>query len=129
MKKHPMQPIVEDEYKTLRFKENKIVSKLLDFASERGYDMNQIAMGDFSKEDRQQFAQLIGYSVCGYSDLSYSEPNAYEIATVMHEDGETEQEAKLKYYENLVADLKEQLKEPISNLFNIHPEDLEYLGE
>lgn len=119
MKKHPMQPIVEDECKTLRFKENKIVSKLLDFASERGYDMNQIAMGDFSKEDRQQFAQLIGYSVCGYSDLSYSESNAYEIAMAMHKDGESEQEAKLKYYENLVAELKERLRQPISNLFNI----------
>lgn len=119
MKKHPTQPIVEDKHKTLRFKENKIVSKLLDFASERGYDMNEIAMGGFSKEDRQQFAQLIGYSVCGYSDLSYSEPNAYEIAMAIHENGKTEQEAKLEYYENLVAELKKQLKEPISNLFNI----------
>jgi len=124
-----MQPIVEDKHETLRFKENKIVSKLLDFASERGYDMNEIAMGDFSNEDRQQFAQLIGYSVGGYSSLSYSEPNIYETATIMFKNGESETDAKLKYYENLVDKLKEQFKEPVANLFNIHPEDLEYLVE
>ena len=28
-------------------------------------------MLDFAREDREQFAQLIGYSICGFGDLDY----------------------------------------------------------
>lgn len=65
---HPMQPISRDKYGTARFKENKIVSFLLD-AYPGG--LNALAMMPFSKEDQTQFAQLIGYSVSGLCDLSY----------------------------------------------------------
>jgi hypothetical protein len=51
-----------------RFKENKIVSYLLDAGP---IDMNALAIMRFSNEDREQFAQLIGYSVCGFCELSY----------------------------------------------------------
>jgi hypothetical protein len=34
----------------------------------------------FSNEDRQQFAQLIGYSLGGYSELSYVDDDAYKAA-------------------------------------------------
>ena len=67
--KHPMQPIAPDKHGTYRFKENAIVRYLLDNG---GYDMNQLAMMPFDKDDRMQFAQLIGYSVGGYGDLSYA---------------------------------------------------------
>ena len=53
----------------VRFKENKIVSYLLSRTLE---DMNTLALLDFSDEDRMVFAQLIGYSVSGYGDLSYA---------------------------------------------------------
>ncbi len=33
--------------------------------------MNDLAVKDFSDEDRCQFAQLIGYSISGYEELSY----------------------------------------------------------
>ena len=66
--KHPRQPVEEDKYGTLRFKQNKIVAFLLDNG---GIDMNKLAVTDFSDEDRCQFAQLIGYSQCGYEELSY----------------------------------------------------------
>ena len=70
---HPVQPIVLDDRGIARFKENKIVSYLLDLASQRGIcDMNTLAQLPFSAEDRNQFAQLIGYSVGGFADLSYS---------------------------------------------------------
>jgi hypothetical protein len=65
---HPMQPIVLDEVGVFRFKENAIVCALLDTGT---LDMNKIAMMTFSREDREQFAQLIGYSVEGASELSY----------------------------------------------------------
>jgi hypothetical protein len=70
----PMQPIVVDEDGTQRFRENAIVGFLLNAGP---FDMNQLAYMPFSLEDRRQFAQLIGYSVDGYLDLSYSKPIDY----------------------------------------------------
>lgn len=72
MKKHPMQPVVLDSRGVARFKENKIVSRVLEFATAHGCGMNELARMDFSIEDRMQFAQLIGYSVSGYGDLGYA---------------------------------------------------------
>ena len=72
--KHPRQPTIIDKHGVKRFKENAIVSALLDAATDaKIMDMNKIACMGFSKEDRQQFAQLIGYSVSGYGELSYVE--------------------------------------------------------
>jgi hypothetical protein len=77
---HPLQEIYKDRHGALRFRENKMVSALLDWASSRGMSLNEMALMDFSKEDRQQFAQLIGYSLSGYSELSYVTDKAYERA-------------------------------------------------
>lgn len=60
MPHQPIQPIEKDANQTLRFKANAIVKYLLDNG---GIDMNKLAVLDFSVEDRQQFAQLIGYSL------------------------------------------------------------------
>lgn len=68
MKRHPIQPVVVDKDGVHRFKENAICRYLLDHG---GIDMNQLARQGFSKEDSEQFAQLIGYSVSGACDLSY----------------------------------------------------------
>lgn len=75
---HPMQPLIKDKLGCIRFKKNAIVEYLLDHG---GIDMNQLAGMDFSKEDRQQFAQLIGYSLSGYGELrSYVTNKAWERA-------------------------------------------------
>ena len=63
----PMQKIVWVG-DVIRFRENAIVLMLLD---EGPFDMNQIARRNFSQEDREQFAQLIGYSVSSAGSLSY----------------------------------------------------------
>ena len=68
---HPVQP-VEIIDGIGRFKANKIVRWLLD--THPHADMNMIAVTPFSQEDRDQFAQLIGYSVGGYSELGYHDP-------------------------------------------------------
>lgn len=65
-----------------RFRINEIVKFLLDNGP---YDMNAIARLPFSKEDRMQFAQLIGYSVCGFGDLSYSDPDVVAAADAQAE--------------------------------------------
>jgi len=66
--KHPNQPIelAKDGY--IRFKKNKIVRKMLDFCTEKGYSLNEIRV-DFY-DDYVQLMQLIGYSVPNYGDLS-----------------------------------------------------------
>jgi hypothetical protein len=79
--KHPMQPVHIDPHGVVRFKSNAIVRHLLDVATERGIaDMNSLAVGDFTQDDREQFAQLIGYSVCGFNELSYVSDATYRMA-------------------------------------------------
>lgn len=75
--RHPVQPLVEAEDGMTRFKGNKIVQFLLDAGP---FDMNQLAVQDFSSEDREQFAQLIGYSLRGFSELSYVSDKTYTAA-------------------------------------------------
>lgn len=78
--KHPMQPIGFAEGNVVRFKANKVIQWLFDTGK---LDLNAMAMQNFSKQDTEQIAQLLGYSVCGYSDLSYatkkSKDQAWEI--------------------------------------------------
>ena len=119
---HPIQPIEDDGKGVLRFKKNKIVDYLLDNG---GIDLNKIAMLDFSKEDRQQFAQLIGYSLSGYSELtSYVDDEAYYTAERMHEKQIDERDARISFLQELVTNMKDQLRKPMAELFEIHPEDL-----
>lgn len=66
---HPMQEIVMEDG-VARFRANAIVRHLLDYGI---IDLNALAGLPFSPEDRRQFAQLIGYSVSGYGELSYAE--------------------------------------------------------
>ncbi len=74
--KHPIQPLYKDD-DGMRFKKNAIVRFLLDAGP---FDMNQIGLMPFSQEDREQFAQLIGYSLCGFSELSYVSGETYNEA-------------------------------------------------
>lgn len=61
-----MQPMHIDKDGVVRFKENKIVSFLL-----QGRDFNEIVGKFYSNtEDLQQLYQLIGYSVDGYCNLN-----------------------------------------------------------
>lgn len=121
-----MQPIIKDDHNVLRFKENKIVRDLLDFATPRGFGLNEIAMKDYSREDRQQLAQLIGYSLSGYGDLrSYVDDEAYAAAESMAMGKVTsETEGRLLYQAELLANLRKALREPMADLFEIHPDDL-----
>jgi hypothetical protein len=63
-----LQPIIAADDGVVRFKQNAIVEFLL---RNGGYDMNDLARMSFTDDDRAQFAQLIGYSVCGWGELSY----------------------------------------------------------
>lgn len=81
--KNPIQPLAKDARGALRFKVNRIVKHLLD--THKTCDMSRLAAMDFSDDDRQQFAQLIGYSLGGYGELSYVDDEAYSTAEAMAE--------------------------------------------
>jgi len=74
-----MQPIVEVNG-ILRFKPNRVVRYLLDHG---GIDLNRLAFEFSGKEyndERAQLAQLIGYSLSGFSELDYVSDEMYDAA-------------------------------------------------
>jgi hypothetical protein len=72
--KYRAQPLVKTEGGVVRFAENRIIRALLDHGRTTGYDLNRIHLeaqeGRFSIEEIEQLNQLIGYSVCGFCDIS-----------------------------------------------------------
>jgi hypothetical protein len=60
-----------------RFRANKIIRDLED---QGVIDLNKVAAGGYSAADRMQLAQLIGYSVSGYGDLSYASRKSVRLA-------------------------------------------------
>ncbi len=76
----PMQQIHLDSLGVARFTKNRIVDDLLEFAAPRGFGLNEIAAGDYSDDEHMQMAQLIGYSVSGYGELSYVSDDSFNYA-------------------------------------------------
>jgi hypothetical protein len=71
-RKHPIQRVAPDAHGTVRFVQNPIVSFLLDQYTPGLNGLADLSANkDFSSEDWEQLAQLIGYSVDGFSTLSY----------------------------------------------------------
>lgn len=99
MANHPMQPVVTDEHGVKRFKENKIVRYLLDAG---GIGLNAIDLIPFNREEREHFAQLIGYSLAGFIKLDYVSDEACDAAIEASESSKIEVEAEF---------LKEVLRE------------------
>lgn len=78
---HPMQH-VEMVGEVARFRANAIVRWLVDDRDAHGHEtLNDIAYRvDFRREDHEQLAQLIGYSVSGAGDLDYVDDETLAIA-------------------------------------------------
>lgn len=74
--KHPMQAIILKDG-VARFQSNAIIEHLFDTGA---IDLNKLATMGFSKEDHMQLAQLMGYSVSGFGDLSYADPLVVRVA-------------------------------------------------
>jgi uncharacterized alpha/beta hydrolase family protein len=87
-----MQPIVW-KGEVIRFKENPIIVLMLETGN---LSLNHIAIAaadpvnGITQEDQMQLAKLIGYSVSGFGDLSYADPDtvarADEIAAKLIEE-------------------------------------------
>ncbi len=79
--RRPMQPFVVKKDKVVRFKANVIVSTLLEECTNRGYSLNDLAWIKFTQADWEEFYQLIGYSLCGYHELSFVSDETAREAT------------------------------------------------
>lgn len=125
--KQPMQPIIKDPNGRDRFHRNAIVDYLLDCASARPprtCDLNALACLPFSQEDRQQFAQLIGYSLCGYSELSYVSDESYRAACVIAENpGIDPVAAELAATKELLHTVRVGMRDALGELYGKHPDD------
>lgn len=125
-KTHPIQPIVKDSGGVVRFQRNQIVVDLLDHATKRGFGLNEIARNDYCNEDRQQLAQLIGYSLSGYSELrSYVDDIAYSCA-MAKVNGSKRSDVVIErdHLRRELKALKKALQKPMARLFEKHPDDL-----
>ena len=120
---HPVQPLIDTESGDVRFKENKIVTYLLDNG---GIDLNQIAQLDFSREDREQFAQLIGYSYSGASDLSYMSDEVLSVAESVYlsKNKIDQKDAMIAELKSKLDVLRENLADALCDLFEKNPDDL-----
>ncbi len=102
--RHPMQPVYKDDNNEVRFRENAIIRYIVDHAADvvhpgaprvdpetgRPYhqgrlDLTKIATLPFPQEDREQFAQLMGYSISGYHELDYVSDESCAEASVRAE--------------------------------------------
>jgi len=119
--RNPIQPLIEDGHGVVRFKANKIVEWLCD---QRPQCMNEIARMDFTDDDRCQFAQLIGYSHSGSGDLGYVDDYTWHAAKESTDTPFQSAQARIKYLEDLIAEIRNELKSPIARLFDVHPENL-----
>jgi hypothetical protein len=121
--RHPIQPIEKDARGVLRFKSNKIVEHLLEHG---GIDLNKLAVMDFSREDREQFAQLIGYSLSGFGSLSYVSDETYAAAEAMSKSKKLDvQQARIGALEAQLDQARQGVRDAAVALFRIHPDDLD----
>ena len=112
----PLQPIENG-----RFVANRIVTTLLDSGK---LDMNDLACMEFTAQERIQFAQLIGYSLSGFSELSYVDDETYTAAEKASE-GQTEEAARNETLREQLDEARKGIKAAASVLFRIHPDDLQ----
>ena len=68
---HPMQDLRWDG-DVIRFRANEIIK---DAVESGAINLNDIACKQYSQADHMQLAQMIGYSVSGFGDLSYAHPD------------------------------------------------------
>ncbi len=122
---HPIQPLYKDTDGRIKFKANQIVRDLLHLASQHGMDLNNIACRAYSDQDRQQLAQLIGYSLDGYGELrSYVDDAAYAVAEAKSRSKRSDVELERDHYRRELVALRRALRKPMARLFEKHPEDL-----
>jgi protein-tyrosine-phosphatase len=128
--KHPIQKVHIDEKGTFRFMQNEIVNFMLEKLRSFGYDLNDLHLDchKVDPDDWDQFNQLIGYSVSG---IPLKNEKIHDVAQSLYDEkkdklkGDDPNTIKESHYEEAYNNLKDALREPIAELYHIHPSDLE----
>lgn len=74
-REQPIQPLLVDDQGMRRFKTNEAIRFLLENGK---LDLNTLAVMQAASKDREQLAQLIGYSVDGFGSLSYASDRVHD---------------------------------------------------
>lgn len=120
--KHPIQKIYTSDTKVVRFQPNEIVRHILD---KQDINLNDISSLDFNNEDRSQFAQLIGYSVSGWSELPYVSADECKIVDQKQQAlSISDLEAENKSLRKQLITLRILFAKPMAELYDICEEDL-----
>lgn len=125
---HPIQPLYLTQDGVIRFKENGIVRKLLDFGHSKGYGLNEIVRDpDTTREDLVQLYQLMGYSLSGYGELQAVTDADYNAASAMADDPTMDsQAARIAALEGALSELRILMATPVATLYGIHEDDLKH---
>ncbi len=118
---HPFQPLAPDDCGALRFKENAIVRWLVD---QTPGGMNTIAAHfEFSREDRVQLAQLIGYSHAGFSELGYVREEDVTGALNQDQFDRGRSDARVRALQAQLREARNGMSKGLAALFERHPDD------
>lgn len=124
--RHPMQPThVVDGIK--RFRCNALVLILLNHGRATGLCLNELSRlrpPESCADDWTQLAQLMGYSVDGFLELSYVDDEAAALAVNGKAVSATECEQRLHILRNRERAVKRKLRDGVAELYGIHPDDL-----
>lgn len=120
--KKRMQPIVLNEKGVPQFQPNEAINRLFD--AHAVYAATLLEAEDFSEDDRQQFAQLIGYTVQAYCKLPFA---SAEVAAEAQRKGAllvraAAEAARLKRFREDRAAMPERN----AHLFDLHKSGLTY---
>lgn len=121
--KHPIQNTHVDKGGVLRFVQNDVVQLMLKLLKTKQIGLNELhdLGSDISSEDWDQFNQLIGYSVSG----APIDDAIIEAAYLKHKNGLSVEEARAQRAEQLLADVRQKIREGIADLYGIHPDNLQ----
>ena len=123
--RNPIQPIIKVDGWN-HFKPNAIVKHLKD--THPNLDMNALMRMEFSADDRQHFAQLIGMGLTGYATLPYVDDDAWNAVDAIASKGMSETQARIAALEEELSALRLALREPMARLFGVSPEDFKNCG-
>jgi hypothetical protein len=107
-KAQPMQPVIKGDNGQIHFRGNAVIRYIVDHAGDVVHpgapaidpdtsrpfhqgclDLGKLLEMDFPQEDLEQFAQLMGYSIRGYHELSYVSDKSCAEASVRAEQVES----------------------------------------
>ena len=112
----PIQPIELDSDKVVRFVENRMIRTLLDSST---LTLNDLAVMNFTQQEQEQFAQLIGYSLSGFGELSYTSDEVYDAAELMFDEDLTEEAARSIALRSSLKNIKAAISKAAEELFNL----------